>query len=134
MERSRSSDWFDPPCPATLATDWSPIKSRSRKVNEIVIRPDLIIRTVNGDAMRMKFFFFFSCDEKGKRGEGGRGGYYFFGCENFLIIIDEKSRSSCFWDLINAEIWRKIRKKNFCNFIRVIYLFFFFFWKREMDR
>lgn len=90
-----------------------------------MIRPDLIIRTVNGDAMRMKFFFFFSCDEKGKRGEGGRGGYYFFGCENFLIIIDEKSRSPCFWDLINAEIWRKIRKKNFLQFY-TSYLFFFF--------
>lgn len=85
----RSSDWFDPPCPATLATDWSPIKSRSRKVNEIVIRPDLIIRTVNGDAMRIKFFFF-SCDE--------RGGYYFFFfldarifiSKNFLIIIDHR--------------------------------------------
>lgn len=74
----RSSDWFDPPCPATLATDWSPIKSRSRKVNEIVIRPDLIIRTVNGDAMRIKFFFFFLRRER-------RLLFFFFGCENFYF-------------------------------------------------
>lgn len=74
------------------------------------------------------FFFFLRRERKTWRGreKSGRGGYYFFGCENFLIIIDEKSRSSCFWDLINAEIWRKIRKKIFCNFIRVIYFFFFF--------
>lgn len=83
-----------------------------------MIRPDLIIRTVNGDAMRMKFFFFFSCDEKGKRGEGGkRVGEEVIIFLDAKIIINEKSRSSCFWDLINAEIWRKIRKKNFCNFI-----------------
>lgn len=51
-----------------------------------MIRPDLIIRTVNGDAMRMKFFFFFfSCDEKGKRGEGGkRVG------EEVIIFLDAK--------------------------------------------
>lgn len=50
-----------------------------------MIRPDLIIRTVNGDAMRMKFFFFFSCDEKGKRGEGGkRAG------EEVIIFLDAK--------------------------------------------
>lgn len=51
-----------------------------------MIRPDLIIRTVNGDAMRMKFFFFFfSCDEKGKRGEDGkRVG------EEVIIFLDAK--------------------------------------------
>lgn len=80
-----------------------------------MIRPDLIIRTVNGDAMRMKFFFFFFPATRKENVE--RAGEEVIIFLDAKIIINEKSRSSCFWDLINAEIWRKIRKKNFCNFI-----------------
>lgn len=54
-----------------------------------MIRPDLIIRTVNGDAMRIKFFFFFPATREEVII------FFFldariFISKNFLIIIDHR--------------------------------------------
>lgn len=46
-----------------------------------MIRPDLIIRTVNGDAMRMKFFFFFPATRKENVERAG---------EEVIIFLDAK--------------------------------------------